>query len=114
MHDETNPQFSLAAIQAAVSAGKYYFMAYATAGLIETQLSVAEIEQAIQSLQPEHFHKCLLSTADGWEGQPFDWYICPYRRAGRMSKRTGLSLKLVMEPSGEVRIFSLHWSKVPK
>ncbi|HST57192.1 MAG TPA: hypothetical protein VLK84_00810 [Longimicrobium sp.] len=114
MHEETNPQFSLAAIQAAVAEGNYYFMAYAAAGLVETQLTRGEIEQAIAALTPWHFHKCLLSTADGWEGQPFDWYICPYSRPGRTSARTGLSLKLVLEPTGEVRIFSLHWSKVPK
>jgi hypothetical protein len=114
MHDEANPHFSLAAIQAAVAAGNYHFMAYAAAGVIETRLSRAEVEQAIAALESRHFHKCLLSTADGWEGQPFDWYICPHRRPGRTSSRTGLSLKLVLEPSGDVRIFSLHWSRVPK
>jgi hypothetical protein len=79
-------------------------MPYAVAGLIETRLSMAEIEQVIAGLDAEHFHKCLVSTAEGWEGEPFDWYICPYRRQGRTSKRTGLSLKLVLEASGRVRI----------
>lgn len=114
MHDDTSPQFSLAEIQAAVATGNYYFMSYAAAGLVETQLSRAEVEQAVAVLEPQHFHRCLLSTAEGWEGQPFDWYICPYRRSGRTSARTGLSLKLVLEQTSEVRIFSLHWSKVPK
>lgn len=40
MHDETSPQFSLTVIQAAVSAGNYYyFMSYGAAGLVETQLT---------------------------------------------------------------------------
>jgi hypothetical protein len=114
MHDETIPHFPLAEIKQSVMAGNFFLMPYAEAGLIETQLSIAEIQQVIAGLNAEHFHRCLVSTADGWEGELFDWYICPYRRQRRASKRTGLSLKLVIEASGRVRIFSLHWSKVPK
>jgi hypothetical protein len=114
MHDEAIPHYVLADIKRAIVDGNYILMPYAIAGLGDTGLSTADVEVVIGALEPEFFHKCLLSTADGWEGQPFDWYICPYRRPGRTSMRTGLSLKLVIESSGRVRIFSLHWSKVPK
>jgi hypothetical protein len=114
VHDETRPCFSLAEIQRSVAEGRHYFMQYAAAWVLETQMSRKEIEAVIAGLTAAHFHKSLVSTAEGREGEPFDWYICPYRRPGRSSKRTGLSLKLVLEPSGIVRIFSLHWSRVPK
>jgi hypothetical protein len=114
MHDETKPHFVLADIKQAVLSGNYVLMPYAVSGLGDTGLSTADVEQVIAGLEPEFFHRCLLSIAEGWEGQPFDWYICPHQRPGRTSKRTGLSLKLVLEASGRVRIFSLHWSKVPK
>lgn len=114
MHDEATPHFALETIKRSAAEGNLFLMPYAIAGLVATGLPVPEIERVVAALDAAHFHKCLLSTAEGREGEPFDWYICPYRRPGRTSLRTGLSLKLVLENSGRVRIFSLHWSKVPK
>lgn len=112
MHDETVPHYDLAAITAAAARGDIWLSSDdALLSVVRMGITVEEVAGAIASLTPGCFKRCEISTAAGHEGEPYDWYLCPFPA---WSNRV-LSVKMeYIVDRAVVRVFRLHRSKVPK
>jgi hypothetical protein len=106
MPDPTAPQdpphFSLAAIQAAVKAGDYFFGKPAMQRLAAGKWTVEDAEAWIAALLPQHFHQAGITTDPANPGQKFDSYKL------RVGTDRVMWMKLELYSTGQVEIISLH------
>jgi len=96
------PHFSLAAIQAAVKAGNYFFGKPAMQRLAAKKWTVEDAEAWIAALLPEHFHPAGITTDPANPGQRFDSYKL------RVDDDRMMWMKLELYTTGQVEVVSLH------